>query len=109
MQGRAPAIFARGGKVWGRGGIHSCMEMTVTFTHHVAKPEYKWEVVIPEGPTVLLPETNLNQAMDLLQVGSSAGMQKEIEALPNGGSRSVNASLDAGGLEKLKALGVKVK
>ena len=30
--------------------ILKSMTNTVTITHHQTKPEYQWEIVVPEGP-----------------------------------------------------------
>lgn len=83
------------------------MTETVTITHHATKPEYQWEFVIPEGPTVLLKSENLRPALDVLKLDGNQAVQEEIAALPNGGSRSVNADLDKAQLEQLTALSVK--
>jgi hypothetical protein len=80
---------------------------TVTITHHTTKPEYDWEVVIPEGPTVLLPENRFAQALELLGVKPDDGIAAEFRALQNGGSRSVNAEISEGMTRELVALGVK--
>ena len=88
-------------------GIHTRMTETVTITHHVAKPEYKWEIVIPEGPTILLPEDKLSAAMELLGLDGDAEVHTQVNALPNGGSRSVNVELRKAALEELVSLGVK--
>ena len=83
------------------------MTETVTITHHQAKPEYKWEIVVPEGPTVLLSEQSLGAALGLLGVHGTSDVEEEIVGLPNGGSRSVNAELDEAALRDLVSLGVK--
>ncbi len=83
------------------------MTSTVTITHHQTKPEYQWEIVVPEGPTVMLIEDRLSSAMDVLGLVSDTDLRNEIEALPNGESRSVNADLQKPEMEKLTALGVK--
>ncbi len=83
------------------------MTATITITHHQAKPEYKWEVVVPEGPTILLPEENLPAAMHVLGLDDQSGVQKQIEELPNGGSRSINADLGQAAIAALVSLGVK--
>jgi hypothetical protein len=83
------------------------MTETVTITHHASKPEYQWEIVVPEGPTVLLRDENLARALQVLGLNGDTAVQQEIEALPNGGSRSVNAEVDGPQSRELTELGVK--
>ena len=83
------------------------MTSTVTITHHQTKPEYQWEIVVPEGPTIMLPQDRLGSAMDVLGLASNSDLRSQIEALPNGESRSVDADLNRPEMEKLTALGVK--
>lgn len=83
------------------------MTETITITHHQTKPEYDWEIVIPEGPTVLLPDQALGQALHLLGVNGNQPIQAEIQSLPNGGSRSLDATIDKAKIAELVALGVK--
>lgn len=82
------------------------MEKTITFTHHAAKPEYHWEIVVPEGPTVLLTNENLRRALDILGLRASDGIEAELTALPNGGSRSFEADVEHGAERNLEALSV---
>lgn len=89
------------------GASYRGMTETVTLTHHATKPEYQWEIVVPEGPTVLLKNESLRSALGLLGLDGNTQVQQEIEALPNGGSRSVNPDLNEGQLQQLMALGVK--
>ena len=83
------------------------MTQTVTITHHKAKPEYKWEVVVPEGPTVLLAGDKLHAALAALGLKDGSEAEGQIEALPNGGSQSINAEFGEGALKELIQLGVK--
>jgi hypothetical protein len=83
------------------------MTETVTITHHADKPEYKWEIVVPDGPTVLLREASLSAALGVLGISGDGEVLTEIEALPNGGSRSMNAELGEPELKHLVSLGVK--
>ena len=83
------------------------MTETVTITHHANKPEYQWEIVVPEGPTVLLKQENLHPALDILGLDGTSNIPGEIGALQNGGSRSVTADLGKDQLQKLSQLGVK--
>ena len=84
------------------------MIKSVTITHHVTKPEYQWEFVVPEGPTVLLRQESLVGAFALLGLqGEGDHTREEIEQLPNGGSQSVNADLSEEQTRNLVGLGVK--
>ena len=84
------------------------MTNTVTITHHQTKPEYQWEIVVPEGPTIMLPKDRLASAMDVLGLTMDNDLRTQIEALPNGESRSVNAELTRLEMDKLAALSVKI-
>lgn len=83
------------------------MTRTVTITHHAAKPEYQWEFVVPEGPTVLLREEALRPALAALKLREQDSVHQQVEALPNGASQSVNVDLDEADVERLTGLGVK--
>jgi hypothetical protein len=83
------------------------MTKTVTITHHATKPEYQWEFVVPEGPTVLLREDALVRALSALKLQREDEIHKQVEALPNGGSQSVNADLEDRDVEQLVTLAVK--
>ncbi len=82
------------------------MEKTITITHHVAKPEYHWEIVVPEGPTVLLTDGNLQRALGILGLPTDDGIRAELTALPNGGSRSFEADVEHGAERHLTELSV---
>lgn len=83
------------------------MTNTVTITHHQTKPEYQWELVIPDGPTIMLPKDRLAAAMEVLGLAPNNDVRSQIEALPNGESRSVDADLEKPQMDKLLALSVK--
>lgn len=83
------------------------MIQTVTITHHAAKPEYQWEFVIPEGPTVLLREDALRSALATLKLREEDTLHQQVEALPNGASQSVNADVNDEDVRRLTELGVK--
>ena len=79
---------------------------TITVTHHAQKPEYQWEIVIPEGPTVLLPESAIDQALHILgPAAESSEVRQQILALPDAASRSVDAELRPAAISALAALG----
>ncbi|MGI4829492.1 MAG: hypothetical protein ACRYFU_15045 [Janthinobacterium lividum] len=81
------------------------MTETVTITHHVQKPEYHWEIVIPEGPTVLLAAEKIDSALDLLGVMGEDPRREQILALGNGESQGVDAELTKGNRLELASLG----
>ncbi len=83
------------------------MTRTVTITHHATKPEYQWEFVVPEAPTVLLREDSLRPALALLKLQQEDAVHQQVEALPNGGSQSVNAEVGDDEVRELVGLGVK--
>ncbi len=85
------------------------MTDTVTITHHQTKPEYQWEVVIPEEMTAMLSADRIGAALDLLGLPGDSEARQGIEALPNGESRSVDAEIDRAKLDELKGLSVKTK
>lgn len=82
------------------------MIKTVTITHHTAIRKYNWEIVIPEAPIVLVPDANFHRALELLEMETDQAICAEILALPNGGSRSVNADMTPERTKGLEALGV---
>lgn len=83
------------------------MTKTISITHHQRKPEYTWEFVVPEGPTVLLAGDKLSSALSTLGLGGKPELEQQIQALPNGGSQSVNADVNDGEIEHLVQMGVK--
>jgi hypothetical protein len=83
------------------------MNKTITVTHHAAKREYQWEFVIPEGPTVLLREENVEKAMETLGLEGNGPTLAELRALPNGGSQSIDANVSEGEVRRLEGLAVK--
>ncbi len=83
------------------------MTRTVTITHHATKPEYQWEFVVPEGSTVLLREDALRPALAVLKLQKEDAVHQQVEALPNGGSQSVNADLQDADVQQLVGLAVK--
>ncbi|MBE7159327.1 MAG: hypothetical protein INR62_13010 [Rhodospirillales bacterium] len=85
------------------------MTDTVTITHHQTKPEYQWEVVVPEEMTAMLSADRIETALDLLGLQRNSEVRQQIESLPNGESRSVDAEIDKAKLEELKGLSVKTK
>ena len=85
------------------------MTETITITHHETKPEYHWEIVIPEEMTAMLLADRIGAALDLLGVQGDGETRQQIEALPDGESRSVDAEIDKDKLEELKKISVKTK
>ena len=83
------------------------MTSTVTITHHQTKPEYQWEIVVPEAATIMVTEDRFAAALDALGMASDEEIRGQLEALPNGGSRSVNVELGKAQLTELEKLGVK--
>ncbi len=83
------------------------MTNTITITHHRSKPEYQWELVIPDGPIIMLPKERLAAALEVLGLTSQNEVRSQIEALPNGQSRSVDADLEQPAMDRLLALSVK--
>ena len=55
----------------------------------------------------MLPEDRLASAMDVLGLASDNELRRQIEALPNGESRSVDADLNGPEMNWLTALSVK--
>ena len=83
------------------------MTETVTITHHLQKPEYHWEISIEDQPAVMLQADGLEEALRLLGVSSNRETVEQIQQLPNGESRAVQAELASKQLAELRALSVK--
>ena len=83
------------------------MTSTITITHHQTKPEYQWEIVVPEGPTIMLGKDHFSDALNLLGLPMDHDLRQQIESLPNGGSRSIEATVDNAEMSRLTAMSVK--
>lgn len=84
------------------------MTSTVTITHHQTKPEYQWEIVLPEEATMMVTEERFAAALDAMGMKADE-LRDQLEALPNGESRSVDVDLEASTVASLKAISVKTR